>query len=207
YVARLVRRPQGAIENAVEWRADSTYLVTGGLGGLGLKFAQWIVEQGGRHLVLMGRSGASEEALPVLAQLEAMGAQIVVARMDVTDYNALADMIGHIQNEMPPLRGVIHCAAVLDDGLLLQQNAERFERVMTPKVRGAWNLHQLTKDLPLDCFVVFSSLAAMPGTAGQGNYAAANAFMDALIHYRTTLGLPGLSINWGAWAEIGLAAG
>jgi NAD(P)-dependent dehydrogenase (short-subunit alcohol dehydrogenase family)/acyl carrier protein len=206
YVARLVHSSPHAAAAPFAWHSDGTYLITGGLRGLGLRFAQWIVEQCGRHLVLMGRSGASDAVQPVLARLESLGAQIVVARADVSDYESVADVIAEIQRTMPPLRGIIHSAAVLDDGLLLQQDRERFARVMSSKVAGTWNLHVLTRDLPLDCFVVFSSVAAMPGTAGQGNYAAANAFMDALMHHRRRLGRPALSVNWGAWGKIGLAA-
>lgn len=207
HTARLMPGSYRADAAGFAWRSDGTYLITGGLRGLGLKFAQWIVEQGGRHLVLMGRSGAPDAARPVLERLEALGAQIVVAQADVSNYEAIAAVMEAIQREMPPLRGVIHSAAVLDDGLLTHQNSERCARVMAPKVDGTWNLHTLTRDLALDCFVVFSSFAALPGTAGQGNYAAANAFMDALMHYRRSQGLPALSVNWGAWGEIGLAAG
>jgi acyl carrier protein len=103
------------------------------------------------------------------------------------------------------LRGVFHAAGVLDDGVLLQQNEERFAAVMAPKVRGAWNLHRLTRDEELDFFVLFSSAASVLGSPGQGNYVAANAFLDALAHHRRALGLSALAINWGAWAEVGLA--
>lgn len=108
---------------------------------------------------------------------------------------------------MPPLAGVVHAAGVLDDGVLLQQDWQRFHGVMAPKIDGAWNLHVLTRNMPLDFFVCFSSVAAVLGSPGQGNYAAANAFMDGLAHHRGALGLPGLSINWGPWAEVGMAAG
>ena len=107
---------------------------------------------------------------------------------------------------MPPLQGVIHAAGLLDDGILLHQNWGRFERVFAPKVQGAWQLHTLTCHLPLDFFVMFSSTASLMGSPGQGNYAAANSFMDVLAHHRRSLGLPATSINWGGWAEIGLAA-
>ncbi|MBZ0294962.1 MAG: type I polyketide synthase [Anaerolineae bacterium] len=206
YVARLAQNEYDLDTEVVTWREDSTYLITGGLRGLGLRFAQWLVDQGVRHLVLMGRSGAPEASRPTLEQMESAGIQVMVAKADVSNYDQLAQVIADVEAEMPPLRGIIHSAAVLDDGVLLQQNAERFAKVMAPKISGTWNLHALTKDLPLDIFVVFSSVAALPGTAGQANYAAANAFMDALVHYRRGNNLPALSINWGAWGEIGLAA-
>ena len=107
---------------------------------------------------------------------------------------------------MPPLKGIVHAAGVLDDGILTQQTAERFESVMAPKAAGAWNLHQLTEQISLDFFVMFSSVTAPFGSPGQGNYAAANAFLDGLAHYRAAQGLPALSINWGPWSQIGLAA-
>nr|VFK61998.1 MAG: Phosphopantetheine attachment site [Candidatus Kentron sp. TUN]VFK71214.1 MAG: Phosphopantetheine attachment site [Candidatus Kentron sp. TUN] len=111
-----------------------------------------------------------------------------------------------IEEKMPPLRGIIHAAGFLDDGVLVQQSMARFEKVMAPKVAGSWHLHTLTQEIPLDFFVCFSSVASLFGASGQGNYVAANAFMDALAHYRHAMGLPALSINWGAWANIGLAA-
>jgi hypothetical protein len=112
-----------------------------------------------------------------------------------------------IADTMPPLRGIMHAAGVLDDAMLADQNADRFRRVMAPKVSGTWNLHEQTATLGLDFFVMFSSGAALMGSPGQGNYAAANAFMDALAHVRHALGLPALSINWGSWADVGMAAG
>src|SRR5215469_16693916 len=107
---------------------------------------------------------------------------------------------------MPPLRGIIHAAGILDDGLLVHLDQERLAAVMAPKVQGAWNLHTLTKDMPLDFFVLFSSVASMLGSPGQGSYAAANAFLDALSHQRRALGLPSLTINWGPWSAVGMAA-
>jgi acyl carrier protein len=107
---------------------------------------------------------------------------------------------------LAPLRGIVHAAGVLDDGILLQQTVERFETVMAPKAQGSWHLHRQSEELPLDFFVCFSSVASLWGNGGQGNYAAANAFLDGLAHHRQALGLPALSINWGAWAEVGLAA-
>ncbi len=187
-------------------RSDSSYLITGGLGALGLKVAHWMVEQGVRHLILAGRRGATDAAKSVDSLLAA-GAQVFVAQVDVSKQEDVARLLETVQASMPPLRGIVHAAGVLDDGVLLQQNWERFSRVMAPKVQGAWNLHTLTQNLPLDFFVCFSSAAALLGSPGQGNYAAANAFMDALAHHRQALGKPSLSINWGPWADAGMAAG
>ncbi|MBW4479949.1 MAG: type I polyketide synthase [Tolypothrix brevis GSE-NOS-MK-07-07A] len=185
---------------------ESSYLITGGLGALGLQVAQWLVEQGARHLVLTGRHDASNIAQKVISQFENAGIKVLVVKTDVSHFQDVASLLETVKVSMPLLRGVVHAAGILDDGILLQQNWERFQRVMAPKVEGVWNLHTLTQDLPLDFFVCFSSIASLFGSLGQGNYAAANAFMDALVHHRRALGLPGLSINWGPWAKLGMAA-
>jgi NADPH:quinone reductase-like Zn-dependent oxidoreductase/acyl carrier protein len=185
---------------------DGTYLITGGLGGLGLAVARWLVEHGARHLVLMGRSAPSVAALEILDELEKAGARVVVSAVDVVRGEQVVGALDEARRELPPLRGVVHAAGVLDDGILTQQTRERFEMVMAPKVRGAWNLHRLTPDDELDFFVLFSSGASVFGSPGQANYVAANAFLDALAHHRRAGGLPAVSINWGAWAEVGLAA-
>ena len=187
-------------------RADATYLITGGHGGLGLAVARWLVEKGARHLVLLSRSGASSNGDEVAADLAAQGATVATIQADISNENDLARALSEIRNTMPPLRGVIHAAGVLDDHLILNLGAESFRRVLAPKVLGAWNLHVLTADLPLDFFVVFSSVASVLGSPGQGNYAAANAFLDGLAHDRRSRGLPCLSINWGPWAEVSMAA-
>ncbi|KYC40369.1 hypothetical protein WA1_26500, partial [Scytonema hofmannii PCC 7110] len=208
YVARLV--PSSHTKKAAEplsLRKDATYLITGGLGSLGLQLAGWMVQQGARYLVLVGRSGASETTREVLKELERSGVKVLVAKGDVSQQKDVARILGEISESMPVLRGVIHAAGILDDGVLLQQEWERFNKVMAPKVEGAWNLHLLTQNLSLDYFVMFSSVASLLGSPGQGNYAAANAFLDALAHYRRAQGLPGLSINWSFWANMGMAAG
>ena len=197
--ARGVRR--GVVRDA------ASYLVTGGLGALGLKVAQWLVDQGARHVVLVGRRGPSSEAQAVIRQLERCGAHIHVWQADVSKSVDVASLLQEVQTSMPLLRGIVHAAGTLDDGVLLQQDMKRFDRVMAPKIMGAWNLHVLTRGVHLDFMIFFSSAAALLGAAGQGNYAAANAFLDALAHYRRSLGLPGLSINWGPWAAGGMAAG
>jgi NADPH:quinone reductase-like Zn-dependent oxidoreductase/acyl carrier protein len=187
------------------FRAEDTYLITGGLGGLGLAVAQWMVSQGARHLVLAGRSGATVAAQEAIRGMEQGGAQVKVVRADVTQEEQVAEMLAEIAHSTPPLRGIVHAAGILDDGILLQLDAERFRAVLAPKVSGAWNLHAHTLDLPLDLFVLFSSAASLLGPPGQGNYAAANAFLDALAHYRCAQGRPAISINWGPWASVGLA--
>nr|AXN93586.1 PuwB [Cylindrospermum alatosporum CCALA 994] len=187
-------------------RSDRTYLITGGMGGLGLLIARWMVENGAKHLVLLGRSAVSESAIETLEVLQNQGAEVMVVQADVTDVAQMTQVIAEIERSHFPLRGVIHAVGVLDDGVLQQQTWERFARVMAPKVEGAWHLHQLTQNLPLDFFVLFSSVASLFGSPGQANHAAANGFLDALAAYRQQQGLPGLSINWGVVADIGAAA-
>jgi phthiocerol/phenolphthiocerol synthesis type-I polyketide synthase C len=186
---------------------NASYLITGGLGALGLKLAQWMVEQGAKHLMLAGRRGAvSEAAQQVVKQLGQAGARISVIKADVSDQEEMSKIMEEMTTAQPSLRGIVHAAGVLDDDLLTHQTWERFKKVMAPKVEGTWNLHILTRDMPLDFFVCFSSVVSMLGSPGQGSYAAANAFMDALMHHRRALGLPGLSINWGPWADSGMVA-
>ncbi|HLF25325.1 MAG TPA: SDR family NAD(P)-dependent oxidoreductase [Anaerolineae bacterium] len=185
---------------------DASYLITGGLGGLGLVFARWLVERGARCVVLMGRSDPSDEAHSAIGKLEQLGARIVVAKGDVSRREDVANVLALMGNNLPPLKGIIHSAGTLDDGALTQQTWARCVAVMNPKVAGAWHLHALTQHAPLDFFMLFSSVASLLGSAGQGNHAAANAFLDALAHWRRAQGLPALSINWGAWSEVGAAA-
>jgi acyl transferase domain-containing protein/acyl carrier protein len=201
------RAPSGSGETTQHpaVRPDGTYLVSGGLGGLGLAVADWLVAQGARHLVLLGRRGA-EGADDAVRALEAGGARVVAARADVAEADQLEKVLHEVAGSLPALRGVIHAAGVLDDGMLAQQTPERFRTVARPKIDGAWNLHRLTEKAPLDFFVCFSSAASVLGSPGQANYAAANAFLDALAQHRRAKGLPALSINWGPWSDVGMAA-
>jgi acyl transferase domain-containing protein/acyl carrier protein len=187
-------------------RADRSYLITGGLGALGLKVADHLVEQGARTLILVGRGSASPAARAAVAALEARGAHVEILQADVADRERFASELRRFTATLPPLGGVVHAAGVLDDALLTDLTPERMTRVLAPKVNGAWNLHDLTKDMALDWFVSFGSIASVLGSAGQGNYAAANAWLDAFMHHRRALGLPGVSIDWGPWASVGMAA-
>ena len=187
-------------------RHDGTYLVTGGLSGLGLKIARWLAHRGAGRLVLVGRRSLTPEVVATLDEFRAGGTIVVAKSVDVSDAVALGGLLELIRKDGPPLRGVVHSAGVFDDGVLSQQDANRFARVFGPKVSGGWLLDRLTRCDPLDWFVMFSSVAAIFGSAGQTNYAAANAFLDLLARERSTRGLPGLSINWGAWTEVGVAA-
>lgn len=195
----------GASEGLCEIKPDATYLITGGLGALGLLFAEWIVNRGGRHLVLTGRRGATAETEPDLEALRAAGADVRAVAADISRPEDVDRLLDETRS-MPPLRGVIHSAVVLDDGILQQLDWSRFETVFAPKIDGGWLLHEKLLGHELDFFALYSSAASSMGSPGQGNYAAANAFLDSLTHYRRSLGLPATGVNWGPWAEIGLAA-
>jgi acyl carrier protein len=187
-------------------RADASYIITGGTGGLGLSTAELLVAQGARHLILVNRSQASPTATEAIQRMEQAGAELRVVQADVTDAPAMTELFNRVGSGLPALRGVIHCAGMIEDGMLVEQSWERFQHVFPAKIAGAWHLHELTQGLELDFFVLFSSAASVLGNQGQGNYAAANAFLDGLAHYRRSLGLVGTSINWGPWDQIGIAA-
>jgi NADPH:quinone reductase-like Zn-dependent oxidoreductase/acyl carrier protein len=191
---------------SVHIRADGAYLITGGLGALGRLVTAWLVEKGAGAVALVSRRPPDAETRSWLDELAAGGAIVTHLQADVTDDALLAQALSHWRETAGlPLRGVIHAAGVLDDGVLLQQSWQRFEKVLRPKIEGAAHLHRLTRDDDLDFFILFSSIASLLGSPGQSNYAAANAWLDALAVQRQARGLPGLSINWGPW-EAGMAA-
>ena len=183
--------------------ANASYLVTGGMGALGLLVAQYLATCGAKHLLLTGRSGVStDDQRSALHALEDAGVRVEVVAADIGN----ADDVARVLAMAPRLRGIVHAAGVLDDGMLMQQSAHRFRKVASPKVDGAWHLHSQTLEHSLDFFVLFSSVASVMGSPGQSNYASANAFMDGLAHYRKQQGLPATAINWGPWADVGMAA-
>ncbi|MBL8348625.1 MAG: type I polyketide synthase [Rubrivivax sp.] len=187
-------------------RADASYLVTGGLGGLGLACAAGLADAGARYLTLLGRKAPGAAALQAIDALRARGVAVRVAAADVADAPSLARVLAPAEG-LPPVRGILHAAGTVDDAMLAEIDIGRFAGVMAPKVRGSWNLHALTAKMPLDFFVCFSSGASLLGSPGQGNYAAANAFMDALAHRRRWRGQHALAINWGSWSGAGMAEG
>ncbi|NBH08532.1 beta-ketoacyl reductase, partial [Amycolatopsis sp. SID8362] len=183
---------------APAWNPDGTVLITGGTGGLGGLLARHLVaEHGVRHLVLASRRG---DAVELVAELTAHGADVSVVSCDVSDRDAVAALLDGIPAEHP-LTAVIHAAGVLDDGVVGSLTPDRLATVFGPKVDGAVHLDELTRDLDLAAFVVYSSVAGTLGPAGQAGYAAANAFLDALAQRRRGEGRPGLSLGWGAWAQ------
>ncbi|WP_448265689.1 SDR family NAD(P)-dependent oxidoreductase [Nostoc sp. DSM 114159] len=197
YGARLVSATIPTAQKQQLVSKEGAYLITGGLGKLGLLMAEWLSEMGARHLVLCSRNVKSQPE--AIASLTKNGTQITVIGADITSAADIEQMFSRFGADLPPLRGVIHAAGVLDDGLLSNQNWQRYQNVMRPKVEGTLLLDRYTRNLSLDFFVAFSSAAAILGSPGQSSYAAANAFMDALMQQRQSLGLPSISINWGAW--------
>jgi acyl transferase domain-containing protein/NADP-dependent 3-hydroxy acid dehydrogenase YdfG/acyl carrier protein len=208
HVGRIVLRHPGPVaeRHGGGLRRDGTYLVTGGLSGLGLLVAQWLGESGAGRLVLIGRRGATQAAAPVIAQLRAAGITVLTEALDVSDEAALGSLLMRLRVEGPPLRGVVHAAAVLENTVILKQDAAQCKRVMAPKLEGAEALDRLTRPDPLDFLVLFSSIAGVLGAPGQANYAAANLALDLVATRRRRDGLPALAISWGAWSGTGVAA-
>ena len=184
---------------------DGTYVVTGGLGGIGCALAEWLAERGAGTVVLNGRRPPDDAAKAAIEALRARGFRIEVEIADVTDTDALDAMLARMDETLPPLAGMFHSVGVLSDAALGNQTWESFETVIWPKILGAWHLHRATADRDLDMFVLFSSVAGVLGNPGQANHAAANAFLDQLAAHRRALGLPGQAIAWGAWSELGEA--
>ncbi len=204
---RLMRaRPVDAAGLPAEVPTDGTVLITGGLGAVGRHIARLFAERGVPRLLLTSRRGAQDpRTADVIAELSALGALVEVAACDIADAEAVAELLTRVGDELP-LRGVVHCAGVLADGLVAELTPERLAQVLRPKVDGAAHLHRLTAGLPLGLFLLVSSAAGVLGNAGQANYAAGNVFLDQLAHHRKASGLPGVSVSFGAWAGEGLAA-
>ena len=201
-VALTIPSGPGAVLSGCGGLAGGTALITGGTGMAGSALARHLVERYRvAHVVLASRAGAEAAgATEVVDRLQEAGARVSVVACDVADRDAVAAMLAQIPAQYP-LRGVVHAAGVLDDGLVLSLTPDRLDTVLRAKVDGAWHLHELTRELDLSAFVVFSSMAGIVGTPGQANYAAANSFLDGLVAYRRAHGLPGLSLAWGLWEQ------
>jgi acyl transferase domain-containing protein/surfactin synthase thioesterase subunit/acyl carrier protein len=205
-VARFVKQPIAELPpQQLRVRADASYLVTGGLGMLGRSVAKWLIGKGAKHLVLTGRNASSESAQQVFSSAEINSASMHVVAADIGREEDVRQLIHTITNELPPLKGVVHSAGILDDGILAQMNWDRFAPLFASRVYGSWLLHEATKELELDFFIVKSSLLTLLGSAGQANYTASAAFVDSLAAHRRAAGLPATAINWCAWSGGGLA--
>ncbi len=201
----VITHPQRRESLAPAIQPDATYLITGGLGALGLQVARWLSQEGARHLILTGRSQPSPTAQEVIEKIRQAGTTVEIMAADVAKESDVETLLQQAKDH-PPIRGIIHAAGALEDAVLLQQDWDRLAKVMAAKVAGSWNLHRASQHLQLDWTIYFSSISALLGSPGQGNYAAANAFMDALAHYQQIRGQTSISINWGPWAESGMAA-
>jgi len=184
-------------------RGDCTYLITGGAGGFGFELAKWMADNGARHLALMSRSGPKGETIEEIEEMRAKGVEVIDARADVTDYDTVKSIVDSIQKGDAKLGGVIHGAMVINDLDIIDLDKEKFDQVLRPKMLGAWALHEITKDIPLDMFVMFSSFSTVMGAVRQSNYNAGNAFLDGMSMHRHGLGLPTLTFNWGALTGAG----
>jgi len=217
FVHRMVRKPEADLEAASgaypadaakqTFQPEGTHLITGGFGGFGLKIAEWMVGQGVRQLVLVGRNGANQpQAQEAIAKLRERGAEVLAVAADISQESELRNLIARIHRELPPLRGVFHAAAVLDDAPIERVEHRQIDNAMGAKAIGAWHLHRLTQDTPLNYFVLFSSIASLVGGSGQATYAMSCICLDALARFRRDRSLPATSINWGALAQVGMAA-
>jgi NAD(P)-dependent dehydrogenase (short-subunit alcohol dehydrogenase family) len=211
HIGKIVLRPAGAAAGASTpapiLSGGATYWVTGGLGGLGLETARWLVRSGATSVVLSGRRPPTPAAIEVIRELEGLGATVRVVEADAADRARMQSILDGIRDDLPPLRGVIHAAGVVNDSVLLKQTWDRCRNVLRGKAHGSWLVHELTRHIPLDFFIMYSAAGVLLGAAGQGAYPAANAELDALAHARRRLGLPALSVAWGAWANVGMTAG
>jgi len=185
---------------------EGVWVITGGLGGLGMSLVEWLVNQGITRLALISRSAADGPRNRFLETLRSSGISAQTFQADVSDEAQLKDALAQVRSCLGPIRGVVHAAGTVDDGTVTQLDWSRCLAVLAPKMDGAWNLHKATAQDELDAFVLFSSAASVLGSPGQGNYCAANAFLDALAHYRHGLGLPAVSVNWSVWAVGGMVA-
>ncbi|MFI4955263.1 MAG: SDR family NAD(P)-dependent oxidoreductase, partial [Gammaproteobacteria bacterium] len=193
---------------SIQFKEQASYLITGGLGGLGLEVAKYMGAHGAKRVILTSRSAPGEKARDTIKVLENQGVEIIIKQIDVSNKKAVEDLIKYTHNRIYPLKGIFHLAGTIADAPIDKQTAESFAQVFAPKALGAKYLHEITqkKNIKLDYFVLFSSMASLNGSPAQSNYATANSFLDALAELRYQEGLNALSINWGPWREVGMAA-
>ncbi|MCG8316878.1 MAG: SDR family NAD(P)-dependent oxidoreductase, partial [Pseudomonadales bacterium] len=203
HIGKILINPD---DPAIGIHKEASYLITGGSGGLGLLFAEWLSEQGAGEVILAARRDVRDINPSAVEKIESLGAKVTTVKADMANKDDIDAMMQTIATTSLPLKGVLHAAGVLADAFLMNQDMANFEKVMSPKLAAAWHLHQATEQMDLDMFVMFSSLSSLLGAPGQANYAAANAFLDGLAAYRRGKGLPATAINWGPWGEVGMAA-
>jgi NADPH:quinone reductase-like Zn-dependent oxidoreductase/acyl carrier protein len=207
HVGKLV-----VVESSEAWMTQllpnpaAQYLITGGLGAIGLLTAEWLASKGARHIVLVGRSQPSQAAAETIQSLRDRGVNVSIRPLNISDPTQVEALLSELRASDQPLRGVFHAAGILDDGVVKDQSWDRVEQVLAPKIEGAENLHRAAQQDQLDYFVLYSSASAVIGSPGQTAYAAGNAYMDGLAHSRREQGLPAISVNWGPWASSGMAA-
>jgi NAD(P)-dependent dehydrogenase (short-subunit alcohol dehydrogenase family)/acyl carrier protein len=192
-------------EQPVQLIAGATYLVTGAYGGLGFRTVQWMVEHGADSIVMVGRTRPSPQIGEAIASLRMQGVKILDLVADISDRLQVESVFRNLSESGARLHGIVHTAGTLDDATLLQQTPERLAKVFAAKVQGSWHLHEFSRRLPLDFFVLFGSAASVLGSPGQSNHSAVNSFLDALSHFRQREGLPSITVAWGAWSSIGAA--
>ena len=219
YVQQLAPKERPPVTNS-EFRADGAFVITGGLGGLGLKTAEWVLSKGGKHLVLMGRRTLPPQAkwasiseddsqfalIQQLLGLKEKGANLEIASQDVRDIAVLESLFDDLTKRDIPIRGVIHAAGVNWFAKIMDLNEEEFFDTLKIKVSATWALHNLVQDDDLDCFIMFSSVSALWGSVNLSHYTAANLFMDMVSHYRSSVGQKSLCVDWGPWADVGMSS-
>ena len=202
-----VHVPDSVSKKQLQLNAKASYLVTGGLSGFGLRTAEWLISKGARSLILISRSGPqSKDAKIAIDQFKKRGVTVHATSCDVTDKNRLSALLTEIAETLPPLRGIVHAATVINDGLIGNMNAEQIRSVLAPKALGAYYLHEMTINTPLDYFILFSSATTLFGNPGQGNYVAANFCLESLAHNRRMAGLAATCVRWGAIEDVGFLA-
>jgi NAD(P)-dependent dehydrogenase (short-subunit alcohol dehydrogenase family)/acyl carrier protein len=183
---------------------DASYIITGGGGAIGIQLAKWMIAKGAKNIYLLGRKLPSRPEF--LNEIKQLAPKVFFIKCDITNLNELKAIYENINYSGAPLKGIMHLAGLIDDATIINQTADKFAQVMLPKILGSWNLYLCSKDMSLDFFSCFSSISSVLGMSGQSNYAAANAFMDSFALFLRSRNVPGLTINWGPWADFGMAA-
>lgn len=194
------------VQKIVTVHEDASYVITGGTGALGLIYAECLIQKGAKHLVLTSRRGASEKAQKTIQLWKDKGVDVLVSKADISCERDVENLFSEIREKMPPIKGVIHAAGRIEDKMIQDQSWESFSRVLSAKVIGVYNLHNVLKNDTLDFFIMLSSIASIIGNVGQSNYSAANYFLNAFAHYRQTKNLPACAVCWGPWTGSGMAA-